>query len=163
MEKCPCYSDKEYSDCCEPIIKGDRTARTAEECMRSRYTAYAKKEIDYIAKSVMPDKQKDVDLKGVLKWSESSVWEQLKVLSTKKGTAEDDIGIVEFIAVYVEKGKKRNHHEISTFKKIDNIWYFDDAEYPKAEQFIRTEVKIGRNDPCSCGSGKKFKKCCGKK
>ena len=27
--------------------------------------------------------------------------------------------------------------------------------------FVRGTVKVGRNDPCSCGSGKKFKKCCG--
>jgi len=30
------------------------------------------------------------------------------------------------------------------------------------EPYVREEIKIGRNDPCACGSGKKYKKCCGK-
>jgi len=32
----------------------------------------------------------------------------------------------------------------------------------KIETFRREAPKVGRNDPCPCGSGKKFKKCCGK-
>ena len=36
------------------------------------------------------------------------------------------------------------------------------GEDQKIETFKRTDAKIGRNDPCSCGSGKKYKKCCGK-
>jgi uncharacterized protein YecA (UPF0149 family) len=30
------------------------------------------------------------------------------------------------------------------------------------QTFVRPSPKLGRNDPCSCGSGQKFKKCCGK-
>ena len=43
---------------------------------------------------------------------------------------------------------------------------FDDDEYQYYEEKhiepIRTEPKVGRNEPCPCGSGKKYKKCCGK-
>lgn len=35
----------------------------------------------------------------------------------------------------------------------------EDEDYP--ETYVRPERKIGRNEPCPCGSGKKFKKCCG--
>jgi SEC-C motif domain protein len=31
---------------------------------------------------------------------------------------------------------------------------------PNAKQYVREAPKLGRNDPCSCGSGKKYKKCC---
>ena len=43
MALCPCGSEKIYTECCEPLIKGDRVAETAEALMRSRYTAHAKK------------------------------------------------------------------------------------------------------------------------
>ena len=39
-------------------------------------------------------------------------------------------------------------------KEIQKSWI--------ASKTIVNEVKIGRNDPCPCGSGKKYKKCCGK-
>lgn len=35
------------------------------------------------------------------------------------------------------------------------------AHGPRQDPARRAEPKIGRNDPCRCGSGKKFKKCCG--
>ena len=40
----------------------------------------------------------------------------------------------------------------------DEYLYYED----KRLEPIRTEPKVGRNDPCTCGSGKKYKKCCGK-
>ena len=38
----------------------------------------------------------------------------------------------------------------------------DAEEVPLVSTYRRTEEKVGRNDPCPCGSGKKYKKCCGK-
>jgi len=37
----------------------------------------------------------------------------------------------------------------------------DALSHSAAAQAVRTEPKVGRNDPCPCGSGKKYKKCCG--
>jgi uncharacterized protein YecA (UPF0149 family) len=37
-----------------------------------------------------------------------------------------------------------------------------DHHHPVQQPFQRQGAKVGRNDPCSCGSGKKFKKCCGR-
>ena len=51
-------------------------------------------------------------------------------------------------------------HESATFKKEEGVWYFDDSEFP-FQQVVNEGPKVGRNDPCPCGSGKKFKKCCG--
>ena len=36
----------------------------------------------------------------------------------------------------------------------------DEEDLPAVKPFIREQERIGRNDPCPCGSGKKFKKCC---
>jgi preprotein translocase subunit SecA len=38
----------------------------------------------------------------------------------------------------------------------------DEAPLPPPVEPIKTGAKPGRNEPCSCGSGKKFKQCCGK-
>jgi preprotein translocase subunit SecA len=34
--------------------------------------------------------------------------------------------------------------------------------FKKVETYRRAEPRVGRNDPCPCGSGKKYKKCCGR-
>jgi preprotein translocase subunit SecA len=39
--------------------------------------------------------------------------------------------------------------------------YADDGEPPKKKP-IRKKENIGRNQPCPCGSGKKYKQCCGR-
>jgi SEC-C motif-containing protein len=52
------------------------------------------------------------------------------------------------------------HHERSVFEKIENRWYFKEGEMMKPKQVRREAPKVGRNDPCPCGSGKKYKKCC---
>src|SRR5678816_980837 len=60
--KCPCHSKKRYADCCGPLHKGTRPAATPEELMRSRYSAFALGEVDYLAKTLCkdhPDKTDD--------------------------------------------------------------------------------------------------------
>ena len=71
----------------------------------------------------------------------------------------DDEGIVEFKAHYESKGIKNIHHEVSEFQRKDGQWYFIDGQVI-TNQIVRSAPKVGRNDPCPCGSGKKNKKCC---
>lgn len=161
MENCPCGSGKTYAECCEPLIKGDREAATAEELLRSRYTAYTKVETDYLYYTTHPDYKKEFDEKGVRQWAEESTWLGLEILNVKQGSDDSSEGEIEFVATYKQKGEKTNHHELAMFKKVDNRWYFEDAALITPKQYIRPEPKTGRNDLCPCGSGKKFKKCCG--
>lgn len=162
MERCPCGSTKNYTDCCEPLIKGEREAQTAEELMRSRYAAYVKTEITYILETILPENRKNIDEQGIRKWSEKTDWKGLEIIKTFDGGAEDTTGTVEFIVHFKDKELACKHHEISKFKKHQNKWYYDDSEFPSPKQFTRTEAKVQRNDPCPCGSNKKYKKCCGK-
>ncbi|EKD27743.1 MAG: hypothetical protein ACD_79C00596G0002 [uncultured bacterium] len=162
MSNCPCGSEKEYTVCCEPLINGSRKALTAKELMCARYSAFAKGEVDFIMQTIIPQKQKDYDKNQVKDWSLHSEWQKLEIVETEKGQENDSEGIVEFIAHYKTKKDEVKHHEIAFFKKEKDIWYFFDGKYPKQEQFIRNDPKIGRNDPCVCGSGKKYKKCCSK-
>ena len=57
MEICPCGSGKDYVQCCSPYIQGTQVAPTAEALMRSRYSAYATSEIDYIYKPTHPSQR----------------------------------------------------------------------------------------------------------
>ena len=59
-----------------------------------------------------------------------------------------------------EKDIKKKHHERAQFELLDGTWYFLDGIPVTPKQFVREQPKVGRNDPCPCGSGKKYKKCC---
>src|SRR5262245_1127525 len=159
---CPCCSGKAYDACCEPVIRGVRAARTAEELMRSRYSAYARGEIDWIVDSQVAEGRQFTDRRATEEWSRKSVWKGLEIVETKDGGPDDDEGFVEFKARYELGGEDVTHHEIATFRKEDGRWRFVDGLEIKPRPYKRMAPKLGPNDPCTCGSGRKFKKCCGK-
>lgn len=158
---CPCGSGKKYADCCEAIIKGTIKAPTAEALMRARYTAYVKHEIDFIINSCEKgEKIEEIDRKATEDWSKNSTWHGLKILRTEPGK-EPDTEIVEFEATYTQKGIRDVHHEIGGFKKINGEWFYSEGLI-RPTTVVREGRKVGRNEPCPCGSGKKYKNCCGK-
>jgi len=161
-ENCPCGSGKTYDECCRELIEGTIPAQTPEALMRSRYTAFAKADVQYLLDTVHPDQRKDHDAGSIRKWSEKSIWRGLTIKETRDGGPDDREGTVEFIAEYIEKDKKKRHHEVARFKKQNDNWYFYDGEAPAQTQIVHASPKVGRNDPCPCGSGKKYKKCCGR-
>ena len=158
MNLCPCESGQPYAACCEPLIRGERQAESAEQLMRSRYAAYVHVETDYIFETTHPAHRQGYDHEGTRQWAESAEWEGLEIVAAKGGPDDSD-GQVEFIARFREKGVKKAHHELAEFKKEAGRWYFTDGK--SAPQRPLVSAKVGRNDPCSCGSGKKYKKCCG--
>ena len=160
MDACPCGSNLEYRECCQPIIAGERAASTAEQLMRARYAAYVKVETDFLFETTHPEHREGYDHKGTREWAESAEWDGLEIVATKNGSARNATGEVEFIARYREDGVKKEHHELALFKKENERWYFTDGTFVKQKPIISN--KVGRNDPCTCGSGLKYKKCCGK-
>ena len=159
MKACPCGSGRTYGDCCEPYIKGKKPAPTAEALMRSRYTAYVEHAIDYIIETCSQDEKEKIDFKQTKDWSENSKWLGLKILSAEKGGAKDTEGIVEFEASYEMDGLKEVHREKASFIKSNDRWLYTKGEV-KPDTVVRVGPKVGRNDPCPCGSGKKYKHCC---
>jgi SEC-C motif domain protein len=162
MELCPCGTGSAYADCCQPLIKGERPALSAEALMRSRYSAYVKVETDYIFETTHPKHREGYDVAGTKEWAESAEWQGLEIVSLKDGVGGDTTGEVEFIARYSEKGEAKVHHEVALFKKESTGWLFTDGKSVTRKPTVRSAPKIGRNDPCSCGSNLKYKKCCGK-
>jgi SEC-C motif-containing protein len=157
---CPCQSGQPFESCCQPIIQG-APAPTAEKLMRARYSAYATGAIDFIVATHDPKLQDDVDREATQTWSRESEWTGLEIKATERGGPDDDEGVVEFIARYRLKKQDLFHHERSRFQKIDGRWYYMEGHTPKPPQVVREGAKVGRNDPCPCGSGKKYKRCHG--
>lgn len=158
-EPCPCGSGRDYAACCQPIIKGGARAPTAEALMRSRYTAYVKGEVDYIMHSCVQDDGIDED--ATRNWSQKADWKGLRIVRTEKGGPADTDGVVEFVASYTMDGLKDEHHETARFVRQDGSWLYESGDV-KTATVVRSAPKVGRNDPCPCGSGKKYKQCCGR-
>lgn len=117
--------------------------------MRSRYTAYTQIDIGYIACTMKPPATNHFDAASARAWAEKVSWTHLNVIRT---TCDKTQGIVEFCASYRMNGESHLLHEISTFHFENGKWYYVDGTEPQ---------KTGRNDPCPCGSFKKYKRCCG--
>ena len=160
-DPCPCRSGKSFGECCGPVLAGECKAATAVELMRARYSAYAVGDVKFLYESSGPEVRAEFDEKTTREWSKSATWEGLDVLDVEKGGPDDDEGFVSFVAHYSANGQVCEHREQSYFKKIDGAWRFIDGKIDTGEPYRREEPKIGRNDPCPCGSGKKYKKCCG--
>ena len=158
---CPCGSGRAFELCCEPYLLGRLPAPTAEALMRSRYTAYTLCSIDYLYQTSGPHVRREFDAEGSKRWAESAEWTGLEVLATEGGGEQDETGTIEFVAHYAIKEKPFEHHEKAQFAKVNGKWFFIDGEMIGPEPIRRDAPKIGRNEPCTCGSGRKYKKCCG--
>jgi SEC-C motif-containing protein len=156
---CPCGSSRQYEECCEPYISGKVAAETAEQLMRSRYTAYVRAAIDYLYDTTHPGHRKGYDHEGTKVWAENSEWLGLEIISSSGGPS-DSVGQVEFIARYRENETEHLHHEMGKFARHEGLWYF--VEGKMVGMMPITSNKVGRNESCPCGSGQKYKKCCGK-
>ena len=161
-ETCPCKSGKNFAECCSAVISGSAKAATAEALMRARYTAYVVGDVDFLRDSATQAVQEEFDEDASRAWSAAADWHVLEIISTEKGGEGDEDGVVEFRALYTANGEFCNHHEVAQFVKVDGEWKFADGELVGEKPIVREAAKVGRNDPCPCGSGKKYKKCCGK-
>lgn len=142
------------------FIEGKKIPKTAEELMRSRYHAYTIADINYIVETHDPATRGEIDRNETEEWAKTSEWMGLEILNVEAGTESDDQGIVEFKAVFKDAEGEQVHHEKSAFVKIDGQWFYHG--WMPLQQTIVKDKKVGRNDSCPCGSGKKYKKCCGK-
>ena len=129
--------------------------------MRSRYSAYVEHAVDYLGETLHPEHRADWDREATRRWAEGADWLALEVISCEAGQPGDQEGWVEFIAHFKEDGSTRKHHERSRFRNEGGRWFYVDGEIPKPETRRLEGPRVGRNEPCPCGSGKKYKKCCG--
>ncbi|WP_313089732.1 YchJ family protein [Pseudomonas sp.] len=147
---CPCGSADPYDACCRRYLDG-LPAPNTERLMRSRYSAYVLGKIDYLKATTLPAQQNSLDLQAMKQWSASSTWLGLEVETTQLLGGCPEHALVSFTAHWHDQHGAHAQHERSAFVQHDGVWYFIDPTVP---------LSAGRNDPCPCGSGQKFKKCC---
>lgn len=157
---CYCGSQKPFDQCCEPIINGEAKPRTPEELMRARYSAHATGSLQFLVDSVHPDHRKDVSVEELEKWSPHVTWTGLDIISATPGDTDNE-GYVTFTAHFKVGEVEQEMTEDSYFQKLDGEWMYVDGVVQSEEPYRRESPRVGRNDPCPCGSGKKYKKCCG--
>lgn len=155
---CPCGSGSSLQLCCAPRLDGSAPTATAEQLMRSRYTAHVLCDVAYLLRSWRSPDPDATDPEAIRQWAQQSDWRGLTIHSTVAGGPADREGWVEFTAVYADKtapaAPLHHHREKSRFIREEGQWFYVDGETLRPE-------KTGRNSPCPCGSGKKFKRCCG--
>lgn len=123
LKKCYCGSLKSFEECCEPIIKGIQKAATAEILMRSRYSAYATHEADYLLETTHISERKYHSKAEILNWAISNQWQKLEIINAEENT-------VEFKAYFLDsKFQNQIHHELSTFKLENGSWFYVDGKF----------------------------------
>lgn len=142
---CICGLNEVFEACCGAILEHKREAKTPEELMRSRYSAYVKADAKYLLLSCVKENQYPEDATLIEEFATQVVWLKLEVLKSFEN-------FVEFKAYYRDTEGIKVLHEKSNFVIEDGVWKYKDGELYNS--------KIERNEVCPCGSGKKYKKCC---
>ncbi len=145
MTTCPCGTKESYERCCAPYHRGEAYPETAEKLMRSRYVAFTRQDWDYLART---------QTQPFTRPEPNPEWEGLTILAVTEGGEHDPTGWVEFQARF-RLESRQTHHERSLFIRRGQRWLYD-----RGEPGRRQNPKVGRNEPCPCGSGKKYKRCC---
>ena len=121
MRRCYCGTELTFENCCKPIIDGTKKAITAEQLMRSRYTAYCVQAADYLVQTTHPSTRKFHRKSDILEWSKSNTWLKLEIIASIQD-------IVEFKAYYLDQSLKTTiHHEKSTFVFEEGSWFYLDG------------------------------------
>jgi SEC-C motif-containing protein len=156
---CPCGSGRDHAECCGPYLSGADLPPTAEALMRSRYAAYCHEAIGYLHDTSAAPIRRDFSRVDAARWAREATFTRLQVLATEAGGPDDPTGVVDFAATYEQGGKTHVLRERAAFSREGGAWRY--AGGTKGQTVHRDQPKVGRNDPCPCGSGKKSKKCCG--
>lgn len=140
-----------YRECCQPYHDTSAIAEYAEQLMRSRYSAFVLAKPDYILKTTLPAQQSLLDIKAIERWAKQTDWAGLEIINQAPKLGKRHAQ-VEFKAYFNTLDGLQAHHELSGFVKVDGLWYFLDPT---------VSMSVTQKQPCVCGSGEKFKRCCG--
>ena len=139
---CYCGNETSFEECCEPFLNGEKKAGSAEVLMRSRYSAYVSKNAEYLNKTSTANVPE-----VVFTALDALVWLQLKV----EHSSENEVTF----CAYFKEGES-----IEVMK--EHSYFIEEQGRLKYDRGEMLEARIQRNEICPCGSGKKYKKCCGK-
>jgi SEC-C motif domain protein len=131
-------------------------AATAEQVMRSRFTAHVIGDEAHLHRTYLPTASQPYVAEA--ETGQPMEWTRL-VIHSHEPEVKPDMSYVDFTAYYNEGGREQAMHEKSEFLRVKGEWIFN-RPIRQGPAPVKTAVKVGRNDPCPCGSGKKYKQCC---
>lgn len=157
---CPCGSSLSFNACCQFYITQQKHPSTPEQLMRSRFSAYATKNGQYIFDTYAAVPRLKQSVTDIQTWADECIWLALEIHETDNTT-------VDFSAYYVVDNTLCELREKSNFTLELGQWRYIDGNIT-----VHNEIgTIKRNDLCPCNSyptawsakkGKKFKHCCAK-
>ena len=121
---CPCGNTKTYAECCAIAHQSLASVQTAEQLMRSRYTAFTMANGAYLMESHHSTTRSISEKEAIVAWAKSVEWLKLTISSTSKGLAHDTKGSVEFTAYFKENGKTNHIYEHATFVRENGCWFY---------------------------------------
>lgn len=122
-KKCFCDTGLWFENCCGLYLQNNQKAPSALALMRSRYSAYAAHNADYLMETTYISERKYYSKAEILKWATANKWQKLEILSSTETT-------VEFKAYFLDaNNKSQTHYEFSTFKFENNAWFYVDGKF----------------------------------
>ena len=133
---CPCGSGATYADCCRPLLRGEREASDASALMRSRYTAYVRRDEPYLLRTWHPStRPAQLDLGDV-------AWRGLEVAEVTVDPQDPAAATVTFVAHWVDDvGLPGTMRETSRFTRVDGRWLYVDGDV----SYLTMEYVEGEN------------------
>jgi len=120
---CFCGSAIPFKDCCQRYIDGNQKPPTALALMKSRYSAYAVHNADYLWNTTHISQRKYFSKEDILHWATANQWQKLEIILATENT-------VEFVAYFLDENKQNQiHHEYSTFKQENGSWFYIDGKF----------------------------------
>ncbi|GMA30125.1 YchJ family protein [Litorihabitans aurantiacus] len=122
-ERCPCRSRRSFAVCCAPYLAGEATPSTAEALMRSRFAAYARRDVAHLTRTWHPStRPAELDL------DDDVAWVGLQVVDTAGGGPDDVTGTVHFRASWRGRAERGVLEEVSTFVRPGGTWLYVDGD-----------------------------------
>lgn len=125
--------------------------------MRSRYTAFVLRHIDHIDRTHAREIRRDFNRAEAERTAEEVEWLGLEI---HRSSVDGQKGSVEFSIRFRRAGQELSQYEVASFRRDDGHWLYTGGKVSANHPPVHVD-KHGRNEPCPCGSGKKYKKCCG--
>lgn len=162
---CPCGGGRSLDACCGPYLDGALAAPNAEALTRARFTALCLGRYDYVLETTHPDFRDDLSLEGIQANLAGVRWLRLDLRETgSAGPSPEESDLFEtatFTVLFEHEGETRQMTECAYFRRDDERLYFVESAAQRPLGFRRPSPKVRRNAPCPCGSGIKYKRCCG--
>jgi SEC-C motif-containing protein len=123
QSRCPCLSGETSGNCCGRFHRGEAQAPTAERLMRSRFSAFAVGDVDYLLATWHPRTRP-----AGFELDPNVRWRRLDIVNTTRGGMLDTHGTVEFRAYFRGAAGAGSQHEVSRFVREGGRWLYLDGD-----------------------------------